>query len=836
MEPVTPPDFAGLFNLPGQISVVGQDARVIVRAAATDAGGDLDHVAVRFSRAWVNEAGELQDTLYFRDSASFVNGFALELLSIGRGSQSGFYAVAEVTARDRAGNYALYGPEDLLAAGAPAGFTLVSEVPDTGGPSAPQPPQQEELVTILDNMIDEALRRLIDLTRERADLRYFYLDDARTDVAAGGELRFGAVIGSGLIGSSGTFTATIYLNRSVETADGATDRITFDIDAATGAGSGAVFLTEANATGLVSVDRLVIDAGGRRLASYARAGLVSAGFDGSFAVADTSQPVTATAAVPDVVLEGSGDLPLTLTLKGGTSGVIVVTLDQAGTEARAGTDVAGRTLILPYDLTGVVGDTTYTLPTISLPDDAEIDGTQDVALTVQVTGQVFANGRDTLTLLVPVRDDELRGTDGDDVIAGLATDDWVHGGAGRDTLSGMEGDDILFGDADADRLHGGTGNDVLDGGAGDDLLDGGAETDPVLAAAMNDRLLGGEGDDVLVFRARGSVDGGTGDDTLLVVGDPPRLGGSGSSAMQVLGGTGRDLVDLSGYGGGVEVHLDQLVTGPFVQRGWYFGGWEDAIGSGYDDKLYGGTSNNHLRGGEGNDTLLGEGGDDRLDGGLGGDLLDGGDGVDTADYGSVAAGVVVDLLLTGAQDTRGAGTDTLGTIENLSGTASSDQLRGDQGANALAGQRGDDRLLGRGGADLLDGEDGNDRLDGGGGRDVLVGGAGRDQLTGGAGADRFAFRPGDTGATIATADTITDFARAEGDRIDLTAFGALTFRGLARFTGAGGELRELVTHGQTLLMADLDGDRLPDFVLRLAGEHVLVAGDFLLTPLDVLPT
>jgi len=50
-----------------------------------------------------------------------------------------------------------------------------------------------------------------------------------------------------------------------------------------------------------------------------------------------------------------------------------------------------------------------------------------------------------------------------------------------------------------------------------------------------------------------------------------------------------------------------------------------------------------------------------------------------------------------------------------------------------------------------------DSITGGGAADTIEGGAGADTLTGGAGADTFVFATGDTGITLADADTIADF-------------------------------------------------------------------------------
>ena len=89
-----------------------------------------------------------------------------------------------------------------------------------------------------------------------------------------------------------------------------------------------------------------------------------------------------------------------------------------------------------------------------------------------------------------------------------------------------------------------------------------------------------------------------------------------------------------------------------------------------------------------------------------------------------------------------------------------------------SGQAEDLLLTGTDRADTLRGLGGKDTLSGLAGDDILDGGAGRDQLTGGTGADRFRFSAG-SGFGQTNADRITDFNRAQGDRIEISrqAFG-----------------------------------------------------------------
>jgi Ca2+-binding RTX toxin-like protein len=119
---------------------------------------------------------------------------------------------------------------------------------------------------------------------------------------------------------------------------------------------------------------------------------------------------------------------------------------------------------------------------------------------------------------------------------------------------------------------------------------------------------------------------------------------------------------------------------------------ENVEGSNFNDTLTGDGGANELRG---------LAGDDTLEGGPGNDTLDGGAGSDTASYANATGGVTVSLLLSGsAQNTVNAGSDTLISIENLTGSAFVDVLTGDASDNVFRGGAGNDTL--NGGDGLLD--------------------------------------------------------------------------------------------------------------------------------------
>ena len=236
-----------------------------------------------------------------------------------------------------------------------------------------------------------------------------------------------------------------------------------------------------------------------------------------------------------------------------------------------------------------------------------------------------------------------------------------------------------------------------------------------------------------------------------MVGNDTLIGGAGNDFMDG-GAAGSDTASYADATAGVTVSLAITTAQNTVGAGTdTLTNFENLTGSNLNDTLTGNAAanilnglagNDSLNGGAGNDSLIGAAGNDTLIGGAGNDSLDGGAaGSDTASYIDATSAVTVSLAITTAQNTIGAGTDTLINIENLTGSNLNDTLTGSTAANILDGGAGNDTL--NGGA-------GNDSLIGGAGNDTLNGGAGNDSMDGGAaGSDTASYQIGATaGVTV----------------------------------------------------------------------------------------
>ena len=272
-------------------------------------------------------------------------------------------------------------------------------------------------------------------------------------------------------------------------------------------------------------------------------------------------------------------------------------------------------------------------------------------------------------------DNPLNGTSNSDAIFGLGNSQGNN--SGSEILNGLAGDDRLYGGSGNDTLNGGADNDYLDGGTGSDNLRGGSGNDLYVVNSNNDTV------DERVYTGNNATNnsdaGGT--DTVLSSID------YSLAASTLTGNDSRGLIENLTLTGNANL---------------------DGTGNALDNVITGNNGDNVLTGAAGNDKLIGGDGNDTLIGGTGNDTLDGGNGVDTASYVDATTGVTVSLTAAGAQNTVGAGTDTLVSIENLTGSNQADTLTGNASANVLSGGGGNDTLNGAGGTDTLVGGTGND--------------------------------------------------------------------------------------------------------------------------------
>jgi VCBS repeat-containing protein len=308
----------------------------------------------------------------------------------------------------------------------------------------------------------------------------------------------------------------------------------------------------------------------------------------------------------------------------------------------------------------------------------DYETTPSYNLTVRATDSTGLTFDQAVTINIANYAGTYTGTSGNNTATGTSEEDTISGGAGNDTLDGGNGNDILTG---------GTGSDTLVGGAGFDTADFSSAAAGVALsfAAMDGNGIGGQ-------YANAAAGGYTGD-------------ASGDSYSGFEAFTGSAFADVVG-GGSTDMTFS-------------LGGGNDIFDT---NAAY--TVADVVYGGDGDDTMWTGGGNDSLYGGAGNDYLNGEAGTDTAFYSDAASGVTVSLATTSAQNTGGAGTDTLISIENLSGSGFADTLTGNVGDNSIWGDAG------------------NDTIRGGDGNDTLYGGAGVDTLYGEAGADLFFLQAG----------------------------------------------------------------------------------------------
>ncbi len=327
------------------------------------------------------------------------------------------------------------------------------------------------------------------------------------------------------------------------------------------------------------------------------------------------------------------------------------------------------------------------------------------------------------------------------------------GTVGNDNLTGSEGDDVFNAKSGNDTLNGGmSGNDtyVFGRGYGQDTI---SDYDSTPGNSDTIRL---------------NPDVAPGDVTLWRDASNLYLGINGTTDTIMV----QSWFDDPAYRIEKIQFSDGTIWGASILSASKFMGTDSA------DSLYGTTAADRMEGRGGNDYLSGDAGNDTLDGGTGNDSLDGGTGNDTylfaSGYGrdtitetsgttdvirllGLNAGDIVlsrdvsnlYISVLGSSDkltVQSHFTDSASRIERIefadgsfwdSAAINTRLTTITEGADSYWGTTGNDSVNGLGGDDQLVGNEGNDTLIGGAGNDLLDGGTGSDTMTGGLGDDTF---------------------------------------------------------------------------------------------------
>ncbi|MFD0915542.1 hypothetical protein ACFQ14_03885 [Pseudahrensia aquimaris] len=424
--------------------------------------------------------------------------------------------------------------------------------------------------------------------------------------------------------------------------------------------------------------------------------------------------------------------------------------------------------------------------------------TSEANLLTVSDAQFAQSGSDTFLLASVLVEDRV-------VSYEFGADDNLNGTNDDDVIFGFQGNDSIDGDDGNDRIDGGTGNDIIEAGDGDDTIIDGQIPADLLDAFRNspvgvpfspdsladgiDDIRGEEGDDlfILAFLNGDNYDGGEDNDTLDFSGSVQSFNGANA-------------IDFSAPG--------QI----FVAHASTFAGFENAIGNYQDNEFIGSAGANVFMGNDGDDVLDGRDGADTLIGGTGNDdyfvdnaddaitelpnegydevytdlsfymlgdnlerlnfiddgnhtgqgnaldnrfagragndtfildaggadIFSGGQGQDTFDARLGSLGLELDLQ-SGTHGGDAAG-DLFASIEVFWGSnIANDSMQTGAARAKFYGFGGDDTLTGGDSVDYLDGGKGDDVLSGMGARDGLRGFTGDDILSGGAGRDYFQY-------------------------------------------------------------------------------------------------
>jgi Ca2+-binding RTX toxin-like protein len=290
-----------------------------------------------------------------------------------------------------------------------------------------------------------------------------------------------------------------------------------------------------------------------------------------------------------------------------------------------------------------------------------------------------------------------------DTVVATGGDDNIDGSENQDILLGGVGDDDLIGGLDDDILLGDSGKLDYDTGDGDlSTLDLILTTDNVIPVAGGiDEISGGEANDTILG----------GDDGDFIYGDDTLLGSSSSPPGEdILVGDQGEIV----FESGILIRIKTTDTVPAD------GGVDVIEGNEMDDIIAGGVAGDTLEGATGDDIIIGDEGQLKFN------LATGGGGDDDP--------TTLDLI-----ETINA---ALGDSDTIYGNQGEDIILGGTAGDDIYGATGDDLILGDSGKVIMPGEvidmvhttdpavGGDDTIEGNTGADIILGGAASDDIWG----------------------------------------------------------------------------------------------------------
>lgn len=338
--------------------------------------------------------------------------------------------------------------------------------------------------------------------------------------------------------------------------------------------------------------------------------------------------------------DGSESLSITISGAPDGSSFSAGTNNGNGTWTLTAADLNGLTLTAPtsHDFTLNVTATSHE----SAGGNATVSDTLNVTFTQSSSVTIFdgGSGNDTINgtsgddiIYDGAGNDVANGNDGNDTFMAGSGNDSYNGGAGTDTVDfsgsstattvnlgfnyaagassgfdNLSSIENVTGSAFGDSLTGDTGDNVIDGGAGDDNINGGGGNDTLIGGAGNDSITSGSGNDT-IYDGSGNdtVNSGSGNDVVYA--------GSGNDSYN--GGSGFDTLNYSQATSGVTINAQNGSTSGFANDS--FSGFEQFVGSDFNDTFLGSKDDDIFIGGDGDDQIRGFAGYDLFTGGAGSD-------------------------------------------------------------------------------------------------------------------------------------------------------------------------------------------------------------------------